>query len=292
MRLISVILLTTAALTPGIARAAAVYVPNASFESPYVGIGGAQFTAGFAVDSTSDSGAAQYKNNYLDYAARTARMLNAEYHCQAISGVGIYKSWWQYPAGDNASMYEDYYFLETATTNWDFSKWTPQVVVINLGENDKNVGGVTQFQAEGYYRDFALALRGHYPDAHIIFALWDFCLQDCGGNAGRLVVAVGGGYIASRQNVADGKWHHVAAVLANDGSPDVNEIKLYIDGIHDLNVDVVNQPVQTKSVKDVVIGSSTWHFRGEIDEVQIYNVALCEQEILRLSSMTDMFFGQ
>jgi hypothetical protein len=465
---------------------------------------GDSITAGFGVDSTSNSGAAQYKNNYLDYGARTARMLNAEYHCQAISGVGIYKSWWQYPAGDNASMYEDYYFLETATTTWDFSKWIPQVVVINLGENDKNVGGVTQSQAEGYYRDFALALRGHYPDAHIIFALgsmsaadsatwkgyidnvtnllngpayndekvhrlffdkindtvnrhpvasehllmaqqltdfiidkvpwfgyehgdmngnghvnladftsfsdiwlsddcgfcnggdldgdadvdmddlmtmnenwlqdirlegywrfcgnvedsswltrktqssgdptfdlsgdndgaivldgiddfvevsgykgipgggqrtcaawiktiavngsilmwgdpltnggfWDFRLQDFGGYPGRLVVAVGGGYVASRQNLADGNWHHVTAVLENDGSPDANEIKLYIDGVQDINVDFSDEPIGTNLAQDVVIGFSTWYFQGQIDEVRIYNVALSEADILRLS---------
>ncbi len=139
---------------------------------------GDSITAGYAVDSTNDSGAAPYKNNYLDYSARTARMLNAQMHCQAISGVGIYKSWWQYPYGDNASMYEDYYFLETPGKNWDFSKWIPQVVVINLGENDKNVGGVTQAQAEGYYRDFALALRGYYPEAHIIFALGSMSAAD------------------------------------------------------------------------------------------------------------------
>lgn len=474
---------------------------------------GDSITAGFGVDSTSDSSAAQYKNNYLDYAARTARMLNAEYHCQAISGVGIYKSWWQYPAGDNASMYEDYYFLETATTNWDFSKWIPHVVVINLGENDKNVGGVTQAQAEGYYRDFALALRSHYPDAHIIFALgsmsaadsqtwkgyidhvvnllngapyndrkvhrlfftkinaavnrhpvasehllmaqqltdfiidkvpwfgyengdmdgngrvnladfarfadnwlshdcgycdggdldgdadvdmndlaamnqtwlqdirlegywrfsgnaedsswrarkaqlagdptfeftggndgaivldgiddyvevpgykgipgggqrtcaawvkttastgsilswgdpatngglWDFGLQDLDGYSGRLVVAVAGGYVASQQNLADGNWHHVAAVLENDGSPNANEIKLYIDGVRDLDVDVVDKPIGTCSARDVVIGSSALRFTGLIDEVQIYNVALTEQEIVNLSSRTDMISGQ
>lgn len=139
---------------------------------------GDSITAGYAVDSTRDSGSARYKNNYLDYAARTARMLNAEYHCQAISGVGIYKSWWECPPGDNASMFEDYYFLETADTKWDFKKWIPDVVVINLGENDKNVGGVTQAQAEGYYRDFALALRGHYPDAHIIFAIGSMSAAD------------------------------------------------------------------------------------------------------------------
>jgi hypothetical protein len=30
--------------------------------------------------------------------------------------------------------------------------------------------------------------------------------------------------------LTDGNWHHVAAVVEDDGSPDVSEIKLYVDG--------------------------------------------------------------
>jgi hypothetical protein len=30
--------------------------------------------------------------------------------------------------------------------------------------------------------------------------------------------------------LTDGNWHHVAAVLEDDGSPDISELKLYVDG--------------------------------------------------------------
>ncbi|MHC4302262.1 MAG: LamG-like jellyroll fold domain-containing protein, partial [Planctomycetota bacterium] len=34
-------------------------------------------------------------------------------------------------------------------------------------------------------------------------------------------------------DLVDGEWHHVAAVLIDDGSPDVSEILLYVDGALD-----------------------------------------------------------
>jgi hypothetical protein len=67
-------------------------------------------------------------------------------------------------------MPDDYYYRHSASTTWDFSQWIPHLVVINLGQNDSWLG-TTQAQAEAGYISFAQTLRGHYPYAHIIFAL-------------------------------------------------------------------------------------------------------------------------
>lgn len=125
---------------------------------------GDSITAGMALDSTADDQTPPYINNYLTYGALTARYLNADYHCIAVSGIGIHTSWF---AGN---MPDDYYDRHTGSATWDFSQWIPHIVVINLGQNDY-AKGVTQIQAEQSYVDFARTLRGHYPDAHIIFAL-------------------------------------------------------------------------------------------------------------------------
>jgi hypothetical protein len=112
---------------------------------------------------------------------------------------------------------------------------------------------------------------------------WDFRLQDFGGYPGRLTLGVKSGYMASRQNLADGNWHHVAAVLEGDGTPSIADIKLYIDGVEETAVDTVDHPVNTVSFQDVTMGASSWDFDGLIDEVRIYDRALSATEIMEIA---------
>src|SRR5690606_42014472 len=73
------------------------------------------------------------KNNFLAYGAITARNLNAEYVSTSQSGVGLMASF------VNFTMQEFYDQLSAINNNdsvWDFSRWTPHVVVINLFQND------------------------------------------------------------------------------------------------------------------------------------------------------------
>jgi hypothetical protein len=106
---------------------------------------------------------------------------------------------------------------------------------------------------------------------------------------GSLGVGVWGGYIkTTTQLINDGNWHHVAAVLADDGSPDVSEIQLYIDGVLEMNPYISNsQAVATTDGQNVIIGavldtngiSYTGHFEGFIDDVRVYSRALSPSEI-------------
>ncbi|MEN6306278.1 MAG: LamG-like jellyroll fold domain-containing protein, partial [Anaerohalosphaeraceae bacterium] len=106
---------------------------------------------------------------------------------------------------------------------------------------------------------------------------------------GKLAVGVWGGYVYGHVSVADGQWHHVAAVLADDGSPSVNEIKLYVDGIVQTGTYNTTQAIDTVASQNVLIGSvyngtaQVSFFSGLIDEVRIYNQALTQEEILRLT---------
>lgn len=128
---------------------------------------GDSITSGHSVASTTgDTNNADGKDNYYTYASVTARNLEAEYHCISVSGIGLYVDTW----GFGGNMQTLYYDKESDSTTWDFSKWTPQVVVINLGQNDY-WGNYSQSGAQGNYINFARTLRGEYPDAHIILAL-------------------------------------------------------------------------------------------------------------------------
>lgn len=128
---------------------------------------GDSITSGHSVASTTgDTNSANGKDNYYTYASVAARNLDAEYHSISVSGIGLYVDKW----GFGGNMQTLYYDKESSSTAWDFSNWTPQVVVINLGQNDY-WGTYSQAGAEQNYVSFARTLRGEYPDAHIILAL-------------------------------------------------------------------------------------------------------------------------
>jgi len=101
---------------------------------------------------------------------------------------------------------------------------------------------------------------------------------------GALRIAVQGGSITGDTDISDNLWHHVAAVLDNDGSPDVSEVKLYVNGIEESYSSVSGQAINTAAVDDVIIGAinNTGYFDGKIDDVRIYDKALSVGEIQQL----------
>lgn len=145
---------------------------------------GDSITSGYAVeDSTGqDRGTSPYKDNYVSYAALTARYFDAEYYCTSKSGIGILVSWFP------LVMSEMYDRLDATDpkSKWDFSRYTPDIVVVNLFQNDswltempaneafKAAFGTTpptDGQIIAAYVDFIKKVRGKYPDAHIVCAL-------------------------------------------------------------------------------------------------------------------------
>ncbi|MCX6151235.1 MAG: T9SS type A sorting domain-containing protein [Ignavibacteriales bacterium] len=124
-----------------------------------------------APDSYADDNL-KYENNFLAYGAVASRLLNAEYMCIAKSGIGIMISWF------NMVMSQYYYRLdpEKPDSNWDFSQFIPDVVVINLFQNDSwltyklnPVPDSTQITKA--YADFVREIRNHHPNAFIVCTL-------------------------------------------------------------------------------------------------------------------------
>lgn len=145
---------------------------------------GNSITAGYAIDDTTggDSPDGLFTNNYYTYAAITARHFNADYYCTVKSGIGILVSWFplEMPQLYNRLDPED------SLSRWDFSKAQPQVVVINLMQNDSwlvNLPDHASFKKKfgkiapsgsaitAAYKAFVTDIRKVYPDAHIICAL-------------------------------------------------------------------------------------------------------------------------
>ena len=87
-------------------------------------------------------------------------------------------------------------------------------------------------------------------------------------------------------DLVDGEWHHVAAVLEDDGSPDVSEILLYVDGVVDEILGGTGRLVNTASGIECRIAydlNNTGRvYQGLIDDVRIYDRALSADEIQAL----------
>lgn len=144
---------------------------------------GNSITCGYATeDFKGDSPIGFFEDNYVSYAAITARHFNAQYSCIAKSGIGLLLSWFP------LIMPEMYDRLDPtdSTSKWDFNKYTPDVVVINLFQNDAWLTQRPDFpefkhrfgnQAPSKetiiqtYKTFVQNIRSKFPQAQIICAL-------------------------------------------------------------------------------------------------------------------------
>lgn len=103
------------------------------------------------------------------YGALAARALDADLHTEAWSGVGLVHDY----DGDATVVMPRYYGLILPTeprTLWDFSKYRPHAVIVNLGTNDFHPSDPGPIFVERYV-DFLTQLRGHHPTARFYVAL-------------------------------------------------------------------------------------------------------------------------
>ncbi len=145
---------------------------------------GNSITAGYAIEDLTggDSPDSIYTNNYNTYGAITARHFDADYYGTVRSGIGIMISWFP------LIMPEMWDRLDPSDpdSKWDFSKVQPDLVVLNLFQNDswlvnrpeeptfkQRFGKEAPDEEEiiSSYVDFISNLRNVYPETPIICAL-------------------------------------------------------------------------------------------------------------------------
>ena len=141
-----------------------------------------------------------YSNSWLSYSWQAARLMNAELHDIATGGMALLNGTGYFYGPDYIGMEScwdkvNYYPPFGAPTAWDFTRWTPHVVVVAIGQNDHNPVNI---MAEDYnsdasvhwraeYRRFLGLLREKYPRAHIVCtttilghdAAWDRAIDEC-----------------------------------------------------------------------------------------------------------------
>jgi hypothetical protein len=139
---------------------------------------GDSITSGMGNEAPDDGrdDLAKDKNSYMSYAAITARALKAEAHITSQSGIGVMISWFPFTMPD---FYDQSNAVGDNDTRWDFARWTPDVVVINLMQNDSwLIGRDHKLQPEpddaariAAYQAFVARVRALYPKAYIVCAL-------------------------------------------------------------------------------------------------------------------------
>lgn len=123
---------------------------------------GADMTCGFSPDT---------ENHYLTYGALAARELGAELSTVAWSGKGVVCNYGDGPEScvDPMPVYYGRILPERSDSRWDFSRFQPQAVIINLGTNDFSTAEDPPApEFESAYVDLLERVRAAYPEAQIL----------------------------------------------------------------------------------------------------------------------------
>jgi lysophospholipase L1-like esterase len=123
---------------------------------------GADETCTFSADT---------ENHYLTYGAISARQLSAELSTVAWSGKGVVCNYGDEPEScvDPMPGYFDRTLPEQAGSGWEFSRFQPQAVVINLGTNDFSTDSdPSEAEFVSAYAALLERVRGVYPSALVL----------------------------------------------------------------------------------------------------------------------------
>ncbi|MGA7722076.1 MAG: SGNH/GDSL hydrolase family protein [Ignavibacteriaceae bacterium] len=154
---------------------------------------GNSITCGFGIEGENDSCnfSLQTENADMSYASMTARALNADYSLVAYSGRGAVRNY-----GDSSKtskdpmpvLYERICFNDT-TSKWNFSKWIPQAVVINLGTNDFSTKPYPDKEVfQNAYIQLINRIRAQYPGVTIFCICGPMTGEPCMGYIKEVVV--------------------------------------------------------------------------------------------------------
>jgi lysophospholipase L1-like esterase len=112
------------------------------------------------------------ENHYLSYGAIAARAVGADLVTIAWSGIGVWRNFGATAPSPSTVMPARYdYAIPTDTsTTWDFSKYQPHVVIMNLNNNDFSTGDPGQPYIDAYL-NLTRHIRSKYPDARFIHVI-------------------------------------------------------------------------------------------------------------------------
>ncbi len=133
---------------------------------------GNSITCGYGVESIekTDPFEDETENHWLTYANIVSDSLNAQHTSISRSGIGVYRNYNGPKTGDaeNILWHYEYTLFDKHAEKWDFTKYQPQLVCINLGTNDLSTSNYDIRLYEKNYRQFLKVVRSKYPVAKIV----------------------------------------------------------------------------------------------------------------------------
>jgi len=150
--------------------------------------------------------------------------------------------------------------------------------------NYRGIQGQQSRTITAWIKTNALGHIASWGNSGISGAKWLMLLQSTNG---AIRVSVGNGWTVGSTDLRDGQWHHIAAVLENDGSPNANEIELYVDGVEETITSVGPVSINTSGIRDVKLGiwdvGNGVYFSGTIDDFAIFDFAMTTDQIVQLA---------
>ncbi len=143
----------------------------------------------------------QYDNSYFSYTFSAARKLNAEFHNNSQGGLALldHTGYFYGPAIETLTGLETTYdklsyvpYAPQGLTPWEFSSYTPDIVVIAIGQNDANPNPHAVFDKEytekwkAKYKEILLDLKSRYKTAKFVIITtvlkherkWEYILDE------------------------------------------------------------------------------------------------------------------
>lgn len=148
-----------------------------------------------------------YDNSYFSYTWLTARKLNAEFYNNSQGGLALFDKTGYFYDKDLTGLETTYNKLSyvpyapMGMTEWDFSRYTPDIVVFAIGQNDASPDPKAIFDKEyaekwkAKYKEIVLELKEHYGDVKFLLVTtvlmhdprWDEVLDEIKDELGDFV---------------------------------------------------------------------------------------------------------
>lgn len=141
----------------------------------------------------------ELSNSYYSYAWTLARRLEAQLHDIAQGGIALLDGTGWYDAPNYMGMESVYGMVRYnrafgSPIPWDFSKYTPNVVIVAIGQNDNHPTDYMATDKDGaaaerwkqHYESFVERLANIYPNAQIVLCTtilqhhqnWDLAIEE------------------------------------------------------------------------------------------------------------------
>lgn len=147
-------------------------VPPAALPERKIEFIGNSITCGYGVESLEMSAPFEdeTENHWLTFANIVSDSLLAQHTSISRSGIGVYRNYDGPKTGsvENMPWQYEYTLFNKHDEKWDFSKYQPQLVCINLGTNDLSTNNYDIQLYENNYRMFLKTVRSKYPAAKIV----------------------------------------------------------------------------------------------------------------------------